>query len=260
MTDAREAAWEEFQDHAPSILPDGDQNDWVWRELEKAFDVSLKRYDKARAEADQARKFPVHPNDRNIMASVPWSLVAPHDEQAQRNHGGQTLERLAERGGLGLVEMFYVLTNSQFPMASNEWVSKEDAHAYIIERIAADKRQARAEAGPERTKACLKVLQKAAVNAKATLPPKSQTNDLFTMAIREIETLAAQVAEQKGLVEHYQGEARIFAEKMKAAIAERDALRAWLTEENLCTCGTEGSGEVHEGWCIWQNFMTKIGV
>lgn len=35
---------------------------------------------------------------------VPWRLLAPHEEQAKRNHN-QTLERLAERGGLGPVEM-----------------------------------------------------------------------------------------------------------------------------------------------------------
>lgn len=39
---------------------------------------------------------------------VPWSLLAPHEQQALRNHE-QTLERLAERGGLGLCEMVAVL-------------------------------------------------------------------------------------------------------------------------------------------------------
>lgn len=32
--------------------------------------------------------------------SVPWSFIEPGRVQAERNHG-QTLERLAERGGLG---------------------------------------------------------------------------------------------------------------------------------------------------------------
>lgn len=36
--------------------------------------------------------------------SVPWRLLAPHEPQAIANHG-QTLERLAERGGLGPSEM-----------------------------------------------------------------------------------------------------------------------------------------------------------
>jgi hypothetical protein len=40
--------------------------------------------------------------------SVPWSLLAPHESQALANHS-QTLERLAERGGLGVDEMVCVL-------------------------------------------------------------------------------------------------------------------------------------------------------
>jgi hypothetical protein len=35
-------------------------------------------------------------------------LVAPHEEQAQRNHD-QTLQRLAERGGLSPAELLAVL-------------------------------------------------------------------------------------------------------------------------------------------------------
>lgn len=40
--------------------------------------------------------------------SVPWSLVAPHERQAVSNHS-QTLERLAQRGGLCPVELVAVL-------------------------------------------------------------------------------------------------------------------------------------------------------
>lgn len=40
--------------------------------------------------------------------SIPWSLVAPHRAQAQINHS-QTLESLAERGGLAPCELLAVL-------------------------------------------------------------------------------------------------------------------------------------------------------
>jgi hypothetical protein len=40
---------------------------------------------------------------------VPWSLLAPHEQRALRNHGGQTLKRLAERGGLGPEEMLAII-------------------------------------------------------------------------------------------------------------------------------------------------------
>lgn len=44
--------------------------------------------------------------------AIPWRFVAPHEAQARENHGGQTLERLAERGGLSPIELFYVLGES----------------------------------------------------------------------------------------------------------------------------------------------------
>ncbi len=56
--------------------------------------------------------FPIHsgpgfvrPEDKE---RVPWALVEPHRAQALRNHG-QTLERLAERGGLCWSELAAVI-------------------------------------------------------------------------------------------------------------------------------------------------------
>lgn len=39
---------------------------------------------------------------------IPFEVIEPHREQAMKNHG-QTLERLAERGGLDYDEMLSVL-------------------------------------------------------------------------------------------------------------------------------------------------------
>lgn len=41
--------------------------------------------------------------------TIPWWLVKQHETQAMRNHGGQSLARLAERGGLGPDELCAVL-------------------------------------------------------------------------------------------------------------------------------------------------------
>ena len=38
----------------------------------------------------------------------PWGLLWPHQAQAEDNHG-QSLERLAERGGLSVVEMLFII-------------------------------------------------------------------------------------------------------------------------------------------------------
>lgn len=51
---------------------------------------------------------------------VPWHLIASHAAQADRNHG-QTLERLAERGGLSPCELAAVLLNRPWQrMTDNE--------------------------------------------------------------------------------------------------------------------------------------------
>lgn len=51
-----------------------------------------------------ARRFPIMDGP-----SIPWSSIAPFENQAQRNHCGQTLEHLAGRGGLSVVEALHVL-------------------------------------------------------------------------------------------------------------------------------------------------------
>lgn len=51
--------------------------------------------------------------------SVPWEAVEAHREQAVKNHG-QTLECLAERGGLSWKELYYVLTDSPLPCVKRE--------------------------------------------------------------------------------------------------------------------------------------------
>lgn len=43
-----------------------------------------------------------------VCVCVPWEMLAPHEAQAQRNHS-QSLQRLAERGGLSAGECLAVL-------------------------------------------------------------------------------------------------------------------------------------------------------
>ena len=45
---------------------------------------------------------------------IPYDIIKPHEEQALKNHCGQTLDRLAERGGLSWAEAYAVLTDSNF--------------------------------------------------------------------------------------------------------------------------------------------------
>lgn len=50
------------------------------------------------------RRFPIQGGP-----AIPWVLLAPHERQARSNHGGQSLERLADRGGLSPCEALAVL-------------------------------------------------------------------------------------------------------------------------------------------------------
>lgn len=64
------------------------------------------------------RRFPILLNKMqraayDCPAFVPWELVAPHEKQAFANHH-QSLERLAERGGLGPVELVAVLEDRRW--------------------------------------------------------------------------------------------------------------------------------------------------
>lgn len=56
----------------------------------------------------ERKRFPMHRgstrNFRDYPTSMPWEMVEPHREQIERNHN-QTLERLAERGGLSPSEL-----------------------------------------------------------------------------------------------------------------------------------------------------------
>jgi hypothetical protein len=51
-----------------------------------------------------------HYQDKARLKSVPWSFVAQHEVQARRNHH-QSIERLAQRGGLCPAEMIAVVTD-----------------------------------------------------------------------------------------------------------------------------------------------------
>lgn len=66
------------------------------------------------------------PRHAHVMAAeIPWDMIAPHEAQAIANHSGQSLERLAQRGGLGLDEAIAVLED-------RKWHRIEDDEAYHV--------------------------------------------------------------------------------------------------------------------------------
>lgn len=59
---------------------------------------------------------------------IPWTAIAPHEQQAQKNHG-QSLARLAERGGLSWNEALAVLEDRAYSPVGDQCVRSE------VERI-----------------------------------------------------------------------------------------------------------------------------
>ena len=62
--------------------------------------------------SDARRMFPILNDD--IIRAIPWDAIAPHEAQAQVNHG-QSLRGLAGRGGLSIEEAYCVLKNMKWP-------------------------------------------------------------------------------------------------------------------------------------------------
>ena len=80
-----------------------------------------------------SRPFPImHRDDKGnrVQASVPWELLAPFGAQAQANHS-QSLERLAERGGLCWTETAQVLLGKPWATFKDETL----ARAFVLCRV-----------------------------------------------------------------------------------------------------------------------------
>ncbi len=61
-----------------------------------------------------AIQIPAIPAYDRLPRFIPWELVKAHNRQAIANHGGQTLARLSERGGLCPKELLAVLENKNY--------------------------------------------------------------------------------------------------------------------------------------------------
>lgn len=67
-----------------------------------------------------------------LVVAVPWAMLAEHEERALRTHG-QSLKRLAERGGLGVDEALAILADkSYFDMPR---LSHPEAHRRLGEAV-----------------------------------------------------------------------------------------------------------------------------
>lgn len=61
-------------------------------------------------------------------STIPWSAIAPHEDQALKNHCGQDLERLAAREGLSHCEAVAVIEDRDWRLMDlEEAIARLDA-------------------------------------------------------------------------------------------------------------------------------------
>jgi hypothetical protein len=88
----------------------------------------------------EARGFPVHSRSRKAgrPAVLPWSVVAPCEARAQANHG-QSLHRLAERGGLSWFELRALLEDKPWSAFRSIHIADDDEHYETVMRIVVER-------------------------------------------------------------------------------------------------------------------------
>ena len=69
--------------------------------------------------------------------SIPWDKIAPFERRAQKNHD-QTLERLAQRGGLAPQEILAVINDVSWSAEPYSTMSNTEATQLLLEWLAKD--------------------------------------------------------------------------------------------------------------------------
>lgn len=99
--------------------------DGVWAAHGATLDTVL-----AALAAPPERMFPIQGGP-----AIPWSAIAPCEAQAERNHS-QTLERLAQRGGLDPTEAIDVLLSQPYSTTHRSGISNADAITKLLTIVA----------------------------------------------------------------------------------------------------------------------------
>lgn len=87
------------------------------------YGISYRKYSPEELEErSRMKEFPIMAGKGREY--IPYDVIKPHEEQALKNHCGQTLERLAKRGGLSWTEAYAVLTDSKIPHGK-DYISEE---------------------------------------------------------------------------------------------------------------------------------------
>lgn len=88
-------------------------------EADKTLAIVASELDRLRAEAERLRGLLTKSYPIQRGPSVPWWVMIPHEAQSQRNHG-QSIKRIAERGGFSPAEAWCVVTGKRWGDVESE--------------------------------------------------------------------------------------------------------------------------------------------
>lgn len=89
-----------------------------------ARDLEIKDLKAELEKARTERQFPVL--GKVGPSSVPWSWVMSHENSVKNQHY-QSVERMASRGGMDVVELYYAMRDEMFPwnLAKDQWPKEQ---------------------------------------------------------------------------------------------------------------------------------------
>lgn len=162
--------------------------------------------EQANPAARTPRMFPVDGGD------IPWCVIEPHDRQARKNHS-QTLERLAERGGLSACEALAILEGRAWEPIKPQAQAVEQLRQLVHDRYYLIRNGQ---------------LERENAELRQQLAAAKKVEQLMTDAIESLNKIhAIDLAAQAELKEREQDE---MWQKLKAAEAELKAIKedgAW---------------------------------
>jgi hypothetical protein len=83
--------------------------------------------------------FPVHngdsPRPELRVQHIPWAMLQRHEGTASRNHGGQSLARLALRGGISALEILCILNAEPWHKTRRRYQDDDQAHKALAQKV-----------------------------------------------------------------------------------------------------------------------------
>lgn len=81
----------------------------------------------------EIKRYPIQSKKRKEY--IPFEMILEHEEQCYINHG-QSVERLAERGGTSYLETYWILKNSKYKICEGNYSELEECAREMVRELA----------------------------------------------------------------------------------------------------------------------------